>query len=122
MRRSQRTLSTRTLAPVTGAQGALLDAYISKTVDLPEYSYKVRNPRELPQSLRGVVDRATAHGETWSCRAYGSHRWLFTCAMSLALSCERGAPVILARQFDEEADVRDAGTWRFDALGAWTRC
>ncbi|HYM42423.1 MAG TPA: hypothetical protein VET46_06615 [Steroidobacteraceae bacterium] len=48
--------------------------------------------------------------------------WLFVCEMSLALSRERGSPVIVVRQYNEDADVTDSGTWRFDTLGAWTRC
>lgn len=100
----------------------LLDAYISRTGNLPDSSYHVRNPHELPRSLRSVIDRATSLGETWSCWADGSHMWLFTCEMSLALSCERGAPVLLVRQYDEDADITDCGAWKFDAVGAWTRC
>jgi hypothetical protein len=42
--------------------------------------------------------------------------------MSLALSRERGAPVLLVRQYNEDAGITDSGTWRFDAEGAWTRC
>lgn len=100
----------------------LLDAYVSRTRILPHGSYQLRDPRELPPSLRGVVSRATAQGEAWACWAQGSHIWLFTCEMSLALSRERGAPVLLVRQYNEDGEVTDSGTWRFDAAGAWTRC
>lgn len=100
----------------------LLDAYISRTAILPPNSYQVRDSCELPQSLRRVVARAADQGETWACWANSSRMWLFVCEMSLALSRERGAPVIVVRQYNEEADVTDSGTWRFDALGAWTRC
>lgn len=100
----------------------LLDAYIARTASLPPSSYQVRDSRELPQSLRSVVERATAQGETWACWAQGSHMWLFVCEMSLALSRERGSPVIVVRQYNEDGDVTDSGTWRFDTLGAWTRC
>lgn len=100
----------------------LLDAYISRTAILPPNSYQVRDPRDLPRSLRSVVALATAQGESWVCWANSSRMWLFVCEMSLALSRERGTPVIVVRQYNEDADVTDSGTWRFDALGAWTRC
>lgn len=100
----------------------LLEAYISRTMILPHASYQLRDPRELPQSLQSVVARATAQGETWLCWAHSSHIWLFICEMSLALSRERGAPVLLVRQYNEDADITDSGSWRFDAPGAWTRC
>lgn len=100
----------------------LLDAYVSRSMMLPNDSYQVRDPRELTPNLQGVAGRATAQGETWSCWAHGSRLWLFTCEMSLALSRERGAPVLVVRQYNEDADLMDSGTWRFDAVGAWTRC
>ena len=100
----------------------LLDGYISRTTSLPQGSYQLRDSRALPQSLKTVVARAAAQGETWACWAHGSHLWLFICEMSLALSRERGAPVILVRQYNEDGDVTDSGTWRFDAAGSWTRC
>ena len=100
----------------------LLDAFITRTATLTDGSYQVRSPRELPEVLRDVVARATAQGETWACWAHGSHLCLFICEMSLALSRERGAPVILVRQYNDDADITDSGTWTFDTLGTWTRC
>ena len=100
----------------------LLEAYVSRSAALPHGSYQLRDSRELPQGLRSLIARATTQGETWSCWAHGSRLWLFICEMSLALSRERGAPVIVVRQYNETAEVTDSATWRFDATGAWTRC
>jgi hypothetical protein len=100
----------------------LLDAFISRTAMLPNGSYQVRQPRELPDGLRSAIAHANAQGESWSCWVQGSRVWLFVCEMSLALSRERGAPVLLVRQYNEDAEVTDSGTWRFDAAGVWTRC
>jgi hypothetical protein len=100
----------------------LLDAYISRTAILPNGSYQVRQPRELPDSLRSTIAHANAQGESWSCWVQGSRVWLFVCEMSLALSRERGTPVLLVRQYNEDGEVTDSGTWRFDAAGVWTRC
>ena len=100
----------------------LLDACISRTTMLPPGSYQLRDPGEFPPSLKSVVSRASSLGETWSCWAHGARIWLFVCEMSLALSRERGAPVLLVRQYNEDGEVADSGTWRFDGVSAWTRC
>jgi hypothetical protein len=100
----------------------LLDGYISQTVMLPQGAYQVRDARELPQSLRSVITRAGAQGETWSCWAHNARVWLFICELSLALSRERGAPVLLVRQYNEDAESKDSGTWRYaPGPGTWTR-
>lgn len=101
--------------------GRLLQAYISRTITLPDGSYPVREARELPPRLTSLVSRANAQGETWSCWAHHSRIWLFICEMSLTLSRERGAPVLRVRQYDEDAELRDSGTWRYAPVGTWTR-
>lgn len=100
----------------------LLDTYISQTVTLPPGAYQVREARELPQSLRSVITRAAAQGETWSCWAHNARVWLFICELSLALSRERGAPVLLVHQYNEDAESQGSGTWRYaPGSGTWTR-
>lgn len=100
----------------------LLEGYVSRAALLPEGSYEIRSPYELPLNVRRLVARATRQGQLWSCWARGSQIWLFTCEMSLSLSRERGIPVLLVRCYGEDAELKDAGTWRPDALGTWSRC
>lgn len=100
----------------------LLEAYVSRSVTLPPQAYQIRDSRQLPPSLRSVIARAAKQGETCCCWAHGSNLWLFVCEMSLPLSRERGAPVIVVQQYNEDGDVTDSGSWRFDATGGWTRC
>jgi hypothetical protein len=100
----------------------LLEAYISRTSNLPDGSYQVRDARELPGPLQVLLTRAIEEGHVWSCWARGPQLWLFTCHMSLALSRERGTPVILVHLYGEDAELKDSGAWRFDSLGNWTRC
>ena len=100
----------------------LLEAYVSRANLLPEGSYPVRNPSELPERLKSVIARALAQGHVWLCWAHTSQIWLFTAEMSLALSRERGAPVVMVRRYDEDGELKDSGTWRIDALGTWSRC
>src|SRR5262245_38054096 len=99
-----------------------LAAYVSRNSLIPDDSYRVRAESELPLTLRLVVARAVADGRVWSCWARGSQVWLFTCAMSLELSCERGMPVLLVNAYGEDAELTDSGVWRFDLTGTWTRC
>jgi hypothetical protein len=42
--------------------------------------------------------------------------------MSLALSCERGVPVLLVNAYGEDAELTDSGVWRYDLSGTWSRC
>ena len=101
---------------------SLLEAYISRTRILPEGAYQIRDRSGLPSRVQTIVSRATVQGHVWSAWARGAHVWLFTCEMSLPLSRERGAPVLIVRLHNEDGEVIDSGTWRYDQLGAWSRC
>ena len=100
----------------------LLEAYISRAGILPKDAYQIRDRGELPNRVQMVVSRAIAQGQAWSGWARGDQLWLFTCEMSLPLSRERGAPVLIVRLHDEQGEVKDSGTFRYDALGVWSRC
>ena len=101
---------------------SLLESFISRTRVLPEGAYQIRDRSALPNRIQPIVSRANSQGHVWSAWARGAQIWLFTCEMSLALSRERGAPVVLVRCYDEDGALQDSGTWRFDPLGNWSRC
>ena len=101
---------------------ALLEAYISRAGILPKDAYQVRDRSELPNRVQMVVSRAAAQGQAWSGWARGDQLWLFTCEMSLPLSRERGTPVLIVRVHNEQGEVTDSATWRYDPLGTWSRC
>ena len=100
----------------------LLEAYVSRGDLLPKDAFQIRAMRALSPQLQRVVTRATQKGRVWACWADSYHTWLFTCAMSLPLSRERGAPVLLVDQYDEAGELKDAGTWVSDQEGKWRRC
>jgi hypothetical protein len=100
----------------------LLEAYISRTHSLPDGAYQIRDRSELPARVQAMVTRALAQGHVWSGWARGAQVWLFTAEMSLALSRERGSPVLIVHLHNEDGEVVDSGTWRYDPLGAWSRC
>jgi hypothetical protein len=101
---------------------SLLEAYISRTQGLPDGSYQIRDRNELPARVQPIVTRALAQGHVWSGWALGARVWLFTCEMSLPLSRERGSPVLIVHLHNEDGEVVDSGTWRYDPLGSWSRC
>ena len=101
---------------------SLLEAYISRTGVLPEDAYRVRDQNGLPGQVQSVVSRAIAQGHVWSGWVRGARIWLFTGEMSLPLSRERGAPVLLVRLYNEDGQVADSGIWRYDFAGTWSRC
>jgi hypothetical protein len=100
----------------------LLEAYISRAGILPDDAYQIRDRSELPNRIQAIVNRALAQGHVWSGWARGVQVWLFTCDMSLPLSRERGAPVLTVLLHNEEGEVVDSGTWRYDPIGTWSRC
>jgi len=100
----------------------LLDAYITRGNAVPEDAYQIRDPAALPSCLRGIVLQAAQEGRVWACWAYGPQIWFFTAEMSLALSRERGAPVLLVNRYTEDAELTDAGSWVVDPDSQWRRC
>jgi hypothetical protein len=100
---------------------SLLEAYISRARILPEGAYQVRDRRELPNRVQAIVSRTKALAQVWSGWVRGAHVWLFICEMSLPLSRERGTPVLIVRLYNEDGEVVDSGTWRYQ-LGTWARC
>ena len=100
----------------------LLESYVARADLLPKDSFQIRTTRALSPQLQRVVTRATQKGHVWACWADSYHTWLFTCEMSLALSRERGAPVLLIEQYDEAGELKESATWMSDQEGKWRRC
>jgi hypothetical protein len=99
----------------------LLEAYVSRAGIVPVDAYQIRNRSELPRALEVLLLRAIEEGQVWSCWADAARIWLFTCHMSLAMSRERGAPVLLVQLYGEHAELQDSGAFRFDPQGRWSR-
>jgi hypothetical protein len=100
----------------------LLEAYIARAEIVPEGAYQIRDPNELPHSVQAIVSRENAQGHVWSVWAQGVHIWLFTGEMSLPLSRERGTPVLIVCLHNQDGEIMESGTWRYDPLGMWSRC
>ena len=100
---------------------SLLEAYVSGVGRLPQGAYPVRDRSGLPSRVQVIVSRALTQGHVWSAWECGARFWLFTGEMSLALSRERGTPVLVVHVYNEDGEVVDSGTWRY-AVGRWSRC
>jgi hypothetical protein len=100
----------------------LLDALITRGYMLPKEAFQIRDPNSLPAQLQQVVARATEEGRVWSCWATSHDIWLFTCEMSLPLSRERGAPVLLVNRYAETGELTESSSWTSDPHGTWRRC
>jgi hypothetical protein len=99
----------------------LLETLAAHNELVPKDSYQIRDPTSLPSELRTVLVRAAQEGRIWACWANSCEVCLFTCEMSLALSRERGAPVLLANRYNEGGVLKDAGSWTTNPDGKWQR-
>src|SRR6266404_8657811 len=97
----------------------LLEAFVARGDLLPEGCYQIRDPGALPSPLKLVLTRAIEEGRVWASWANAHDTWLFTCELSLALSRERGAPVLLVSRYAESGELKDAGSWMTDLDGKW---
>jgi hypothetical protein len=100
----------------------LLETLVSRANFLPKDSYQIRDPSALSSQLQAVLTRALQEGRVWGCWANSYETWLFTCEMSLPLSRERGAPVLLVNRYSESGELTDAGSWMTNPDGKWRRC
>jgi hypothetical protein len=100
----------------------LLESYIFRADILPKGAYPIRKAASVPKELRGRVMQAVKLGKTWSCWTDGIQTWLFTAEMSLALSRERGAPVLQINLYGDDGALRESATMTTDQDGKWRRC
>jgi hypothetical protein len=100
----------------------LLESYISRANILPASAYPIRDTRAIPNELRGWVAKALKQGNAWSCWASNSRTWLFTAEMSIALSRERGTPVLQVNRYLDDGVLEESANLMLDKTGKWSRC
>ena len=105
-----------------GNTGELLDSFIRAEGNLARDSRELTRERELTPTLERIAQRSLDDGGVW--RAWTDDRamWLWSSAVSLALSRERGMPVMEIRRYDENGQVEQAGTWVRVRADEWQRC
>ena len=100
----------------------LLDLFVAGPNRLPQGAYQIRNPAALSGALRDLVREAQAKHKAWSAWTDDRATWLFTAEMSLALSRERGTPVLEIHAYSEHGELQETGFWAHDKQGIWQRC
>jgi hypothetical protein len=100
----------------------LLEDVVSKGYSLPKDCHPVRDLRALSAPLRALVVQAAQDGRVWTCWGTNFDMWLFTGEMSLSLSRERGAPVLLVHRYGERGELHSAEHWMSDPQGKWVQC
>jgi hypothetical protein len=100
----------------------LLEAFICGTSRVPSSAYPVRTRSGLSQVLKSLVQQAQKKQQAWSAWSDDRLSWLFTAEMSLALSRERGMPVLEVRAYSDHGELQETGFWARDRQGCWHRC
>jgi hypothetical protein len=100
----------------------LLDLFVAGANRVPESAYQFRNPSALSGGLQDLVRQARAKHKGWCAWTDDRATWLFTAEMSLALSRERGTPVLEIHAYSEHGELRETGFWAYDKQGIWQRC
>lgn len=98
-----------------------LKVLVSGSDLLPAGAYQIHDQSSVPRELLRIALRATRKGQVWSCWAHTIHTWLLTGEMSLPLSRERGAPVLLVNLYDDDG-LQNSAPWMSDRSGKWCRC
>ena len=108
-----------------GRVDGLLESFITGTNRVPQDAYQVRAPSELSElshDLRTIAQEAHRKHRAWSAWTGDRGTWLFTAEMSLALSRERGAPVLQVFAYSEYGELLETGFWMHGKHGNWQRC
>ena len=105
-----------------GFAGELLESFIRAEGSLADDVRELKSERELTPSLEKLAQRALDEGGVWRAWTDDREMWLWISEMSLALSRERGMPVMEVRQYDEQGRMSSAGTWVRVRHDAWQRC
>lgn len=100
----------------------LLESFIIGTNRVPQAAYLVRSPSELSQDLMALVQQAQRKHRAWAAWTDDHATWLFAAEMSLALSRERGAPVLEIHAYSKHAELLETGFWAHGKQGNWQRC
>lgn len=114
------TLRLRKLQQQPAHVERLLETLVLRATLVSDSAYQIRDVASLPVDLRRIALRAISNGQTWTCWVDGIHTRLFTGEMSLALSRERGRPVMQVEFYDDDG-LKDSGPWIADADGKWQR-
>jgi hypothetical protein len=117
------TVSLRALQHPSHVDELLTELVQSVSELIPEGAYQILDQSSLPTPLRRLIRYALHTGRSWACWVDDAgHAWLFLAQMTLALSRERGVPVLHVDQYAEDGETRETGKWIATHDGKWQRC
>ena len=105
-----------------GHAGELLESFIKFEGRLNDESRELRCERELTPRLEKLAQRSLDDGGVWWAWTDEREMWLWASEVSLALSRERGMPVMEVRRYDEYGNIEESGTWVRVRSEEWQRC
>jgi len=101
----------------------LLESFVTGTSLVPLNAHQLRAASALPHhALKSAAHQAQQRDRAWCAWTDDKRTWLFTAEMSLALSRERGIPVLEIRAYSEQGGLEATGFWAHDRQGIWQRC
>jgi hypothetical protein len=101
---------------------ALLESFVCSVDLLPDGARKLLGRNELSSVLQRVAIHARKNDKAWGAWTDNHRTWLFVAEMSLALSRERGRPVLQIDEYGEDGELKDSACWLCVRDGEWKRC
>ena len=102
--------------------GDLLDSLLGTQQMIPPGLIRVVSASLLPAPLRVLSRCIERRDGAWRAWTDGARVWFFEALLSLALSRERGKPVIQLKEYDEVGDLERVMTFVSTAAHGWQRC
>jgi len=100
----------------------LLGSFIIGTNRVPGNAYQVYTRSGLSHVMKSLVQQAQKKQKAWCAWTDDRLTWLFTAEMSLALSRERGMPVLEIHAYSCHGELQETGFLAQDRQGIWHRC
>jgi hypothetical protein len=102
---------------------ALLESFVWSVDILPDGARKLLDRSELPGPLQRLAVNLKKKDKIWGAWTDDrQHVWFFAAEMSLALSRERGRPVLQVDAFGEDGKLSESACWVAVRDGEWRRC
>jgi hypothetical protein len=101
---------------------SLLDSFVWNRPANPKGLRKVVNLTELSAALQKIARNAKQQNRAWGAWTDERNDWLYTAEMSLAMSRERGHPVLEVASFNEDGHLEESEVWMRTGDGRWQQC
>lgn len=101
---------------------SLLESLACRDDFLPRGAHRVAAVDQLPTTLKLLAERHRSSESAWLAWTDGGRIWFFAASPSLALSRERGKPVLSTSVFDAQGSLIESANWVFTEFAGWQKC